>query len=123
MDEKKPVIACPKRMVDVVIEDTKRLSDWTQALIRDYSKEEYDWAWSNYHSEVTVLCEYYVSALGLYQYMNDMTETRVAEKLDDGTEYFVLSNSDLALISNLMNTMRFCESELADVHNISLQLN
>ena len=123
MDEKKTVIACPKKMVDVVIRDSERLAEWSQKLIRDHSDEKDDWQWSNYHSKVTVLCEYYVSVLGLFQYMSDLVETRVVEKLDDGTEYFPLSNVDLTLIPSLMNTMRFCETELANVYNISLQLH
>jgi hypothetical protein len=124
MDEKKqPVIACPKSMIDVVVEDTKRLGDWTQALIRDHSTKEHDWEWSNYHSKVTILCEYYVSLLGLNEYLSEMIRTRDVERLDDGTEYYALSNLDISLVSNLMKTMKFCENELVNAYNVSLQLH
>ena len=123
MAEKEPTIACPKKLVDIVLEDTRRLSDWAHRLIREYSGQEYDWAWGNYHSTVTVLCEYYVSTLGLFHYLEEITGSREPQLLDDGTKYFILSNLDLSLISDFMNTMKFCEQELTIVHNISLQLH
>ena len=43
--------------------------------------------------------------------------------LEDGTEYHTVSMVDMTLVSNLMSTMKICEEELLNAHNISFELH
>jgi len=118
---KEEAFGCPKKLVDVVISDAEKLSKWVCELIRERSGKEYDCVWNNYHSVITVLCEYYVSTMSLLHYLKEMKKVQKLHVLEDGTKYFILSPPDLSLVSSLMATMRFCEEELSRAYNISLQ--
>ena len=79
--------------------------------------------WENYHGEASLLCEFYVSAMSLHEILKGITDISEPLELEDGTEYFILSISDMSLVSTLMMTLKICEEELLKIYNISFQLH